>query len=69
MKKKNIRVGMKVIIKDNAMLIGEDKVGDVMVVREIGEMGVFCTPPFHPLQYRSYYHFDEVKRVRGHAYL
>lgn len=60
---------MKVEIKDGAWLANSDNYGDVLVIREIGVDGVFCTPLHQPLAERSYYHFIEVRRLKGHAYL
>jgi hypothetical protein len=69
MKKDNARVGMKVEIKDGAWLVEDDSAGDVLIIREIGDRGVYCTPLHHPFGQRHYYGFEEVRRLKGHAYL
>lgn len=69
MKKENARIGMKVVIKDSATACIGDNIGDVLVIRVIGDKGVFCTPTGRPMAYQTYYYYDEVKRVKGHAYL
>lgn len=65
MKKSNVRLGMKVQVKEGS---GRVSAGRQVVVREIGDEGVFCTPLGSPLGARTYYYFNEVKRVKGHAY-
>lgn len=69
MKKANAVVGMKVQIKDGAWLVGNDEVGDVLTVYNLTSSGMDCTKHGDVVEGAHFYTYEEVRKVKGHAYL
>lgn len=69
MKKSNARLGMKVQIKDGAWLVEDNKVGDVLNVTRLTPLGMWLAEKGKTTGDAHFYTYNEVRKVKGHAYL